>query len=130
MMFKSKQRELHSRYYWLLIGVCVLIGLPVAFWLYVVISDNVSGHTRIPVLLLLVPLMVLLVLTNWIDARILKAAPQLVCQRDRAALAAVLGYDPVSGQPTAHAGQYGQRPSPVGAVPSGNGAQPPTSYGR
>ena len=112
MIFKSKQSELHSRYYWALVTVCLIIGVPVAFWIYIEISNNVTGRTRIPVYLLLIPLMILMVLARWVDAKILKAAPQLVRERDRAALASALGYDPVSGQRAASAAPTG--PSTAG----------------
>lgn len=141
MIFKSKQHELHSRYYWILLGVSLLIGIPAAFGIYNVISDNVTGRTRIPIYLLLIPLMLLLALAKWIDAMIVKAAPQLVRERDRAALTESLGYDPVSGQSAGSvasvhpsAAGYGQPPvsPPAGGGSYGaqyGGGQPPASYG-
>ncbi|MCL3777195.1 MULTISPECIES: hypothetical protein [unclassified Actinomyces] len=108
---QRKKSEPRSRYYWILVVVCLLLGLPAAVWIYVEIGNHVSGSVRIPVILLLIPLIVLLFVAGWIDSQILSAAPQLVRRRDRATLAAALGYDPVTRQPVA--------PTVPGAVPSG-----------
>ncbi|QPL05092.1 MULTISPECIES: hypothetical protein [Actinomyces] len=136
----NKPTEPRSKYYWILTAVCLLLGLPAAWWLYIEIGKHIS---RIPIAILLLPLLLLLLLARVIDAGILKAAPQLVRKRDRAALTAALGYDPVTRQPVASA--VGTAPATVGysqpgspqpqpgqpgtAAPYGQPGQAPTSYG-
>ena len=113
-MAPTKTQTVHSKIYWLLIVIAVILGLPGTIGIYLWISNHTTHSVRIPVYLLVLPIIILIWAAGAIDAFLVGHCPNLVPESKRWMLAAG-----AQGQPAG--------PGPAQAVP----AQAPqaASYG-
>ena len=121
----------HSKFHWLLITLAVILGIPGVIGIYVWISSHVEGSVRIPVILLIFPLLLFIAIAGVIDDAILAKAPRLVRNQDRYLLAQKLGHDPITGAPL-NVGDYAptQGNDIPGTAAYGPGPQPLGQAGR
>ncbi|MBW3069634.1 MULTISPECIES: hypothetical protein [unclassified Actinomyces] len=89
----------HSKFHWLLITLAVILGIPGVIGIYIWISNHIVSSVRIPVILLIFPLLLFIAIAGVIDDAIIEKAPQLVRNKDRYLLAQKLGHDPITGAP-------------------------------
>ena len=119
MAFKKTQ-TVHSKIYWLFIVVAVILGLPGTIGIYLWISNHTTHSVRIPVVLLILPIIVLTWAARAIDGFLVERYPNLVPESKRWMLAT---------------GAQGQQagPGPAQAVPAqapaAAGAPQAASYG-
>ena len=121
MAFKKTQ-TVHSKIYWLFIVVAVILGLPGTIGIYLWISNHTTHSVRIPVVLLILPIIVLTWAARAIDGFLVERYPNLVPESKRWMLAAGAQGQ---GQPAG--------PGPAQAVPAqapaAAGAPQAASYG-
>lgn len=138
MAFKKTQ-TVHSKIYWLFIVVAVILGLPGTIGIYLWISNHTTHSVRIPVVLLILPIIVLTWAARAIDGFLVERYPNLVPESKRWMLAAgaqgqeqPAGPGPAQAAPAqAPAAAYGypqQAAAQPGAYPPGGGA--PAPYGQ
>ena len=111
-MAPTKTQTVHSKIYWLLIVIAVILGLPGTIGIYLWISNHTTHSVRIPVYLLALPIIILIWAAGAIDAFLVGHCPNLVPESKRWMLAAG-----AQGQPAG--------PGPAQAVP----AQAPAAAG-
>ena len=87
MAFKKTQ-TVHSKIYWLFIVVAVILGLPGTIGIYLWISNHTTHSVRIPVVLLILPIIVLTWAAGAIDGFLVERYPNLVPESKRWMLAA------------------------------------------
>ena len=87
MAFKKTQ-TVHSKIYWLFIVVAVILGLPGTIGIYLWISNHTTHSVRIPVVLLILPIIVLTWAASAIDGFLVERYPNLVPESKRWMLAA------------------------------------------
>ena len=121
MAFKKTQ-TVHSKIYWLFIVVAVILGLPGTIGIYLWISNHTTHSVRIPVVLLILPIIVLTWAARAIDGFLVERYPNLVPESKRWMLAAgAQGQEQPAG------------PGPAQAVPAqapaAAGAPQAASYG-
>ena len=119
-MAPTKTQTVHSKIYWLLIVIAVILGLPGTIGIYLWISNHTTHSVRIPVYLLALPIIILIWAAGAIDAFLVGHCPNLVPESKRWMLAAG-----AQGQPAG--------PGPAQAVPAqapaAAGAPQAASYG-
>lgn len=113
-MAPTKTQTVHSKIYWLLIVIAVILGLPGTIGIYLWISNHTTHSVRIPVYLLALPIIILIWAAGAIDAFLVGHCPNLVPESKRWMLAAGAQGQ---GQPAG--------PGPAQAVP----AQAPAAAG-
>ena len=113
-MAPTKTQTVHSKIYWLLIVIAVILGLPGTIGIYLWISNHTTHSVRIPVYLLVLPIIILIWAAGAIDAFLVGHCPNLVPESKRWMLAAGAQGQ---GQPAG--------PGPAQAVP----AQAPAAAG-
>ena len=86
MAFKKTQ-TVHSKIYWLFIVVAVILGLPGTIGIYLWISNHTTHSVRIPVVLLILPIIVLTWAARAIDGFLVERYPNLVPESKRWMLA-------------------------------------------
>lgn len=111
-MAPTKTQTVHSKIYWLLIVIAVILGMPGTIGIYLWISNHTTHSVRIPVYLLVLPIIILIWAAGAIDAFLVGHCPNLVPESKRWMLAAG-----AQGQPAG--------PGPAQAVP----AQAPAAAG-
>ncbi|MBE6482649.1 MAG: hypothetical protein E7Z94_09840 [Actinomyces ruminicola] len=125
MASKKNEPTPHSKFYGLLLTIAIILGVPGVVGIYLWISNHVEGSVRIPVILLIFPLLLFIAIAGVIDDAILNKSPRLVRSKDRYLLAQKLGHDPITGAPL---GVGGYAPTQglgaPGAAPYGSGPQP------
>ena len=121
-MAPTKTQTVHSKIYWLLIVIAVILGLPGTIGIYLWISNHTTHSVRIPVYLLALPIIILIWAAGAIDAFLVGHCPNLVPESKRWMLAAGAQGQ---GQPAG--------PGPAQAVPAqapaAAGAPQAASYG-
>lgn len=142
MAFKKTQ-TIHSKIYWLFIVVAVILGLPGTIGIYLWISNHTTHSVRIPVILLVLPIIVLTWAAGAIDGFLVERYPNLVPESKRWMLAAGAQGQPAGpdraqavpaqapAAPEAQQAAYGypqQAAAQPGAYPPGGGA--PAPYGQ
>lgn len=119
-MAPTKTQTVHSKIYWLLIVIAVILGMPGTIGIYLWISNHTTHSVRIPVYLLVLPIIILIWAAGAIDAFLVGHCPNLVPESKRWMLAAG-----AQGQPAG--------PGPAQAVPAqapaAAGAPQAASYG-
>ena len=113
-MAPTKTQTVHSKIYWLLIVIAVILGMPGTIGIYLWISNHTTHSVRIPVYLLVLPIIILIWAAGAIDAFLVGHCPNLVPESKRWMLAAGAQGQ---GQPAG--------PGPAQAVP----AQAPAAAG-
>ena len=113
-MAPTKTQTVHSKIYWLLIVIAVILGMPGTIGIYLWISNHTTHSVRIPVYLLALPIIILIWAAGAIDAFLVGHCPNLVPESKRWMLAAGAQGQ---GQPAG--------PGPAQAVP----AQAPAAAG-
>ena len=121
-MAPKKTQTVHSKIYWLLIVIAVILGLPGTIGIYLWISNHTTHSVRVPVVLLILPIIVLTWAARAIDGFLVERYPNLVPESKRWMLAAGAQGQ---GQPAG--------PGPAQAVPAqapaAAGAPQAASYG-
>ena len=121
-MAPTKTQTVHSKIYWLLIVIAVILGMPGTIGIYLWISNHTTHSVRIPVYLLALPIIILIWAAGAIDAFLVGHCPNLVPESKRWMLAAGAQGQ---GQPAG--------PGPAQAVPAqapaAAGAPQAASYG-
>ncbi|MBO3723729.1 hypothetical protein J5X07_01555 [Actinomyces bowdenii] len=143
----GKDEAVHTYLYYPAFAVAIVLGGILALVLYVWIGNSTTGSTRIPVILLAAPALILVGAVRLGDSHVARKYPNLVPASKRAAVAGS-GAGPAGGQGStppqhpygrnvAHAPQapYGQaapqgRSDQPGQAPYGSVPNPPTGYGR
>lgn len=87
-MAPTKTQTVHSKIYWLLIVIAVILGLPGTIGIYLWISNHTTHSVRIPVYLLALPIIILIWAAGAIDAFLVGHCPNLVPESKRWMLAA------------------------------------------
>ena len=86
-MAPTKTQTVHSKIYWLLIVIAVILGLPGTIGIYLWISNHTTHSVRIPVYLLVLPIIILIWAAGAIDAFLVGHCPNLVPESKRWMLA-------------------------------------------
>ena len=87
-MAPTKTQTVHSKIYWLLIVIAVILGMPGTIGIYLWISNHTTHSVRIPVYLLVLPIIILIWAAGAIDAFLVGHCPNLVPESKRWRLAA------------------------------------------
>ena len=87
-MAPTKTQTVHSKIYWLFIVISVILGLPGTIGIYLWISNHTTHSVRIPVYLLVLPIIILIWAAGAIDAFLVARFPNLVPESKRWMLAA------------------------------------------
>jgi len=122
---QTQQITPRSKYFGLMLFLACVFGVIAAFGMYAWISSQVTHPTRIRVMVLMIPFIVMLYAVKYIDKQILAKHPHLVGARYRQLLAAQLGHDPITGAPQTPYYESGPASAPTGA--QGYGQMP--AYG-
>ena len=144
-MAPTKTQTVHSKIYWLLIVIAVVLGglgtIGIFLWIY----NHATGTVRVPRLLLVLPIIILIWAARAIDGFLVERYPNLVPESKRWMLAAgaqgqeqPAGPGPAqaapaqapaaAGAPQAAYGYPQQAAAQPGAYPPGGGA--PAPYGQ
>lgn len=135
----DKPKEPRSKLYPLILTLILILGA-VGFIMFLAWLSK-GPRVRIPFFLIAIPIVILIGIAQLLDDLVLKIAPRMVRNRDRALLAHKLGRDPVTGLPPdllrLAPGQaavpqqpWGAAPpaQPVGVQAAAGGGRTPTGY--
>ena len=135
----DKPKEPRSKLYPLILTLILILGA-VGFIMFLAWLSK-GPRVRIPFFLIAIPVVILIGIAQLLDDLVLKIAPRMVRNRDRALLAHKLGRDPVTGLPPdllrLAPGQaavpqqpWGAAPpaQPVGVQAAAGGGRTPTGY--
>ena len=142
-MALKKTQTVHSKIYWLLIVIAVVLGGLGTIGIFLWISNHATGTVRVPRALLVLPIIILIWAAGAIDGFLVERYPNLVPESKRWMLAAGAQGQPVGpdraqavpaqapAAPEAQQAAYGypqQAAAQPGAYPPGGGA--PAPYGQ
>ncbi|MFC2660498.1 MAG: hypothetical protein ACFNZX_06440 [Actinomyces sp.] len=135
----DKPKEPRSKLYPLILTLILILGA-VGFIMFLAWLSK-GPRVRIPFFLIAIPVVILIGIAQLLDDLVLKIAPRMVRNRDRALLAHKLGRDPVTGLPPdllrLAPGQAAVPQQPWGAAPpaqpvrvqaAAGGGRTPTGY--